>query len=237
MEGSANRTSDTRVRISLPLFLVVMSLAVLVPLIILSLFSLNQFENTLRGIDEVRIMGRASSVSANVDREIAGLISTAGALSTSKMLEEANYAAFYAQAKEAMSFAHANVLLLDLSLQQLVNTRVPYGTPLPNSSVPQETQDVIDKQAVFVSDVFLGRVAKKLVFNVSVPVNIQDQIRYVLIITSEPSRIEDLLQQQKLPEGWFSAVSDRSGVVVATTHPDLPRGKSRTPVAKPRTGE
>ncbi len=206
-----------------------MSLAVLVPLIVFSLFSLNQFEKTLRSIDEERIMGRARSVSANVDREVAGLISTAGALSTAKVLEAGNYAAFYDQAKEAMTYAHANVLLLDLSLRQLVNTRVSFGTPLPKTSDPETAQKAIGTGQPHVSDIFFGKVAQKLAFNVTIPVIYENKPRYILIVTSEPGRIKELLQQQQLPEGWFSAVSDRNGVVVATTHSELPEGNLDRP--------
>ena len=52
MESSPEREADTRASLSLPLLLVVLALAVLAPLIVFSIFSLNQFGNTLRGIDE-----------------------------------------------------------------------------------------------------------------------------------------------------------------------------------------
>ncbi len=217
----SNTPAKPRFSISLPVLLVLLPLAILVPLIAFSLFSLSQFASSLHSIDEERIISRARSVSANVDRDIGGLLSTAAALGTSQSLADANYRAFYDEAKLSMNYAHANVLLLDLALQQLINTRVPYGTPLPKSSAPPETREVIDKQIVYVSDLFLGKVADMLVFNVSMPVVIEGRVRYVLIITAEPSRMQALLEQQELPEGWHAAISDRTGTVIASTDPAL----------------
>jgi len=217
----SNKPAKRWFSISLPVLLVLLPLAILVPLIAFSLFSLGQFASSLRSIDEIRILGRARSVSANVDRDIRGLISAAAALGTSRMLAQGDLEAFYDQAKQAMNYAQANVLLLDLALQQLLNTRVPYGTPLPKSSAPPETREVIDRQTVYVSDLFVGKVSGVLVFNVTMPVVIEGRVRYVLIITAESSRMQALLEQQELPEGWHAAIGDRAGKVIASTDPAL----------------
>ena len=214
--------SQPRFSVSMPVLLVLLSFAVLVPLIGFSLFSLREFAASVRGIDREIVAERAQSLSANVDREIAGLASAGAALAASPTLAAGDYRRFHDEAKLAMLYARANVLLLDLSLQQLVNTRVPFGTALPESSAPPETLDVIETKTLHVSDVFLGKVARQRVFNVSLPVIIDGKAGYVLVITAEPPRLDELLRQQALPEGWHAAVSDRGGTVFASNLPALP---------------
>ena len=81
----------------MPVWLVLLALAVLTPLTAFSLFSLSRLAASVHQINVERIAGRPRSVSANVDREIAGIVSTAVTLGTSKMLEEAKFGTFYNQ--------------------------------------------------------------------------------------------------------------------------------------------
>ena len=207
--------------ITVPVLLVLLSLASVAPLIGLSLFSLDHFGRVFKSVDEVSVAGRALSVSSNVDREINGLITAGGTLATSEPLARGDFQTFYDQAKLSMIYAQANVILLDLSLQQLVNTRVPFGTTLPKTSNPDNARKVIETGKVDVSDIFFGKVAQTRVFNVTLPVLVAGEVRYVLIVASKPKRIETVLEQQLLPGGWCAAVSDRTGTVFASTEPEL----------------
>ena len=202
------------------MLLIILSLASVAPLIALSLFALDSFGKGLKAIDEERVAGWARSVSSNIDREINGLIAVGGALSASQSLATGDYSAFHDEAKLAMTYAQANVVLLDLSLQQLANTRVTYGTTLPKTSNPENARRVIAAGKVDVSDIFVGKVAQTRVFNVTMPVIIGGDLRYLLIVTSEPKRVYTVIGQQILPDGWRAAVSDRSGIVFAATDGD-----------------
>src|SRR5262245_45669516 len=129
-----------RIGIPLPVLLVVLSFAALLPLIAFSLFALNQFSDSIRRADEERVLTTARAISANVDREVMGMIATATALAASTSLAAQDLAEFYNEAKQAVRHDDSTVILLDLTFQQLVNTRVPFGTPLPVSGVEPETQ-------------------------------------------------------------------------------------------------
>ena len=209
--------AKSRFSISVPVLLTLLTLAVTAPLLAFSMFSLNQLSTSVLNQNDVAMVSRARSISGHVDREIAGLISTAGALGTSKSLLDGNLQEFYNEAKVSMKYAHANVILFDRSLQQLLNTRRPYDTALPQGSAPAGTQEVIDHKRVQVSDLFFGKVAKTDVFNVSVPIVNGDETRYVLVITAEPARLKALLDQEELPKDWQIAIHDRAGKLIATT--------------------
>jgi PAS domain S-box-containing protein len=216
-EEPPRNSAPRALRVSVPALLSFLSLAVLLPIIGFSLYSLSQFTKSQRTIDEQLISNRAVGVSSNIDRDINGLISTAAALSSSQSLVEGSFGAFYSEATRSMKYARANVLLLDLTLNQLVNTRVPFGTVLPKSSAPAETLQVVESKSFYVSDVFYGKIAKSLVFNVTMPVIVDGQVRYILLVTAEPSRLNVLLDEQELIEGRQVSVSDRTGKVFAST--------------------
>jgi PAS domain S-box-containing protein len=206
------------IRVSAPLWLVLLSLAALVPLIAFTAFSVGSISDRLIQVEESRIQERTQALSANVDREIKGMLTLADAVAASPYLTESKFAEFYDYAKLSLRGRRANILVLDTSLQQLVNTRVPFGTPLPKTSDPEAAQRAIETKQASVSHVFFGKVAQHLVFDVTVPVIIGGVVRYVVIVTAEPERIAELLEEQKLREGWHSAVIDGKGQIIATDH-------------------
>ncbi|MFN0190984.1 MAG: sensor histidine kinase [Aestuariivirga sp.] len=219
-DSNSSRTSKSWFAISLPALLVFLSLASVVPLIAFSVFSLRQLDERASAFDEERIVGHTRNVSSNIDREIASLVAAASTLATSPSIARGDFHMFYDEAKLSMNYAQANVLLLDLSLQQLVNTRVAYGTALPKTSNPANALRVIDTRKYDVSDIFVGKVAKTRVFNVTVPVIIEGSVRHVLIVAAEPGRVKSVLDQYWLPEGWHVAVSDKTGAAFASSSPD-----------------
>ena len=215
-------TKSSTFKIPLGAFLVILSLATVLPLILMGLFGLNQFEQNADQATEQRMLDHARSVSSNVTREIDALMAVGGALATSPSIVEGDILGFYKEAKYSMGFARANVILLDTSMQQLMNTRVPFGQSLPKTSNPTQALEVIRTKKPNVSDVFLGAVSKKLVFNVTFPVVIDGNVKYLLIVAGDANRFDFLLQQQRLPDGWQVAVFDKSNQLVSTTLGDAP---------------
>jgi two-component sensor histidine kinase len=209
-------SSAPRLRISATVWLVLLSVATLLPLIGFTAFSVSQISDTLLSIDQRRVRERAEALSASADREIRGMLGTAEALSTSSYLVEGKLAEFYGYAKNVVGGRQANVIVLDRSLQQLVNTRVEFGVPLPKTSAVETSRRAIETRQTNISDLFLGQVAQRFVFNVTVPVVVGDQVRYLLILTAEPDRVQSLLEEQRLRDGWHGAVFDSKWQVVAT---------------------
>src|SRR5258705_11554 len=79
-------------------------------------------------------------------------------------LHRRDLGAFYAQAAEGAVHG-SNLVLLDLGLQQIVNTLVPYGTALPRSADPETALRAIASKSPQVSDLFIGAVAGNLRLN------------------------------------------------------------------------
>jgi two-component sensor histidine kinase/PAS domain-containing protein len=201
--------------VSAPIWLTAMILAALIPFIAFTAYSINQLNINQRQSDEQRIIERVDSLSASVDRDIGGIKALAEALAASSYLVNGDLRGFYNYAKLTLPSDTTHVLLLDTSLQQLVNTRVPFGTPLPKTAAVEAAQRVIDTGSIVVSDVVIGKVSKRQVFDIQVPISVQGKIRYVLIVTDEPPRIARVLSEQALREGWYSAVLDSKGNIIA----------------------
>ena len=70
----------------------------------------------------------------------------------------------------------------------------------------------------YVSDLFMGTVAKRWIFSVSVPVRPRKDVEYALVMSLEPERLIEILQGESLPPGWLAAVADRKNISMARTH-------------------
>jgi two-component sensor histidine kinase len=131
------------------------------------------------------------------------------------LLAQDNYEAFHDQARRAISPDRAGILLVDLSMQQLVNTRAPFGTTLPPTSDPDTARRVFATKELQVSNVFMGVVSRRAVVNIEVPVWKDASVRYVLIMVLDATRFEELLKSQRLEERWITGITDRNGIILA----------------------
>src|SRR5262249_14554385 len=200
------------------LWLLVMS--TFVPVFAFSAYLLWNFVSLERRSYEQRLQQAAIDLANDIERDIEGLSVKLSTLATSPSLHRGDLAEFHAQASKA-SGPGSNIVVLDLGLQQIVNTLVPYGTPLPKAADQQTALRVIASKSPQVSDLFTGAVARELRLNVMVPVlqdgqALQDgQVRFVLLLSFRPERMLQLMRAQSLPPGWVSALSDRQGRLIA----------------------
>ena len=67
------------------------------------------------------------------------------------------------------------------------------------------------------SDLFLGTVAQRWIFSVSVPVRPRKEVEYALVMSLEPERLIEILQGESLPPGWLAAMADRKNINMART--------------------
>ena len=206
-------------KLGLRTHLVVFGLAIVVPVLLFSAFVLHRHAQSVSTANERRALEIARSLSIDVDREVTAIITTLEALATSRALFRGDYAEFYAQAKEALRSRRWNVVLIGAGNQQLVNTRVAWGTPLPTSA--STGQDLLllarQTQQPYISNLFHGPVANRLIFAVSVPVRRGEDIPYALVMSLEPDRLVEILHGDSLPPGWTAAVADRKGINMART--------------------
>src|SRR5919205_1070685 len=200
--------------------LIAFAVVLLGPILALAAVALSQFASSERSryIEEGR--KAAHDIVADLDRELGQAQVAAQALATSRMVQNGNYEAFQEQASEflrTLASGEADgyaVILRDLNGQQLVNTRLPWGTPLP------EVERDIDKLVITtkrpqVQDLFFSTSANHFMIAVRVPVLKDGEVTHVLSLALEPARIAELLRDQPLPAGWNRSVFDRGERAVA----------------------
>jgi PAS domain S-box-containing protein len=198
--------------------LVIFGLAIVVPVLLYSAFLLHRYTQSVHASNERRALEIARALSADIDREITAITTTLETLATSPTLLYGDFPNFYAQAKEALRSRPWNVLLIGANRQQLVNTRVPWGTPLPGSAAaPDLLRIARETHQPYITNLLQGAVAKRMVFSVSVPVRKGEDIPYALVMSLEPDRLVEILTGESLPPGWIAAVSDRNNLNMART--------------------
>ena len=212
MAGSDPDTRPTSY--SLRAVLIAYSFAVVLPIVILTGYLLNELAAADRAGLEQRMVQMADALREDIDREIERRITMLTVLATSPALARADYAAFHRHASAALP-KDAVITLVDASMQQRVNTFVPYGTPLPLTGDAEGVRHVFDTKLPWVSDYFVGRVSRRPVFNIDTPVFVDGQVRYALLLGLDPGVLLPILEEEKLPREWGTTVADRKGVVLA----------------------
>src|SRR5262245_28667654 len=207
-------------KLGLRTHLVLFALAIVVPVQIYSAFLLHRYAQAERAQNEQRVLQIARALSADIDREVRAIITTLEALATSNALAARDFKGFHQQAKEALKSRPWNVLVIDPNRRQLVNTRLPWGSPLPVSEAAEPDLVRIARETgrPYVSDLFMGTVAKRWIFSVSIPVRSRKDVEFALVMSLEPDRLNEILHGESLPPGWLAAVADRKNISMARTH-------------------
>jgi signal transduction histidine kinase len=161
----------------------------------------------------------ARALSAAVDRELASAVSNVQVLALSPRLASDDFKAFQDEATAALPYVFGNnIVLLDRSGAQLLNTLRPFGESLPVQGATPQTSQVFETGRPVVSDVFIGPVAKRPLSAIEVPVFRDGQVKYSLAVGIFTERLQELLARQGLSENWIVAVFDSSGTIAARTH-------------------
>lgn len=189
--------------------------AILPPLV----FSVFLFDRNNRAQQEVvATLAEATAAAAieTVDRQLQGMVTTLRSLSTSTALSVGNYSEFYNSAQQALVDTNSYILVLDRDMNQLLNTRQPYGAPLGKTSDPATALRAMESNKAVVSNGFLGRTAQKWVFNIVLPLNGVIEPR-LLVMTQNAETLTSALSMENLLGGWNAVIIDRTGVVLAST--------------------
>jgi hypothetical protein len=179
-------------------FLILFALALTFPLVALSMVAFHHMANLDERAIEERVMQVARALAADIDRELERATITLETLATSGALVENNLSRFHEQASRALPPDKSAILLIDHTMQQLLNTRAAFGATLPKTADPETAQRVFATKQRQVSDVFMGKVSRQPVVNVEVPVFEGEIVRYVLIMVLDAIRFEQILLDQRL---------------------------------------
>jgi PAS domain S-box-containing protein len=218
--------------------LVLLGCAIIVPLLLLGTYAAVRVTDTQ--FEQVRdgLMGEARILSADVDREIIGEIETLLALGASPSLRQGNFAEFQRQAEAALTLRQSgNIVLVDRSMRQLVDTQVPFGMASEKVAVPEATEKALAAGKPQVTGLFVGAITKQLMYGIIVPVEIEGENRYALVRSPSPRALARVVAANELPEGQHAAISDPAHRIIARSgQEDAPIGQELPPAQWHRAG-
>lgn len=220
MTDAARASGRFTKSLSLSTYLVMMSAALIIPTMFVSGMALISLTRTEMAASRDRVAQAARDLSADIDREVNGLLTVLETLATAQSLATGDLMSFHARATAALNTRRAYVLLLDTNFQQLLNTRLPFGSSLPSTSDRKSAAHVLATGDPYVSDSFRGAVSGTDVVNVLMPVRKDGAIRFLLIITIDTQRIGEILRGFNVPSRWEMSIIDRAGRAFAVRDGD-----------------
>jgi two-component sensor histidine kinase len=167
-----------------------------------------------------RILQLARGVATNIDAEFRAAIASLEVLALSEALERDDLGAFRKQAEHFVQshFPQSNVVVSDASGQQLLNTAVPAGTPLPKYVRMEALRRVFEKREPQISGLLFGPVLHRNIAVVDVPVWRDGKVIYDLAASLPLSTFSTIIMRQRPEPDWTIAAFDREGRVIARSH-------------------
>jgi PAS domain S-box-containing protein len=207
--------------VALKWHLVLLVVGALLPLVVFAAVVVYRLSESERTANDRRLLRSAQDLSHALDREFQSTIRTLSALAESEKLDRGDLAAFHSDAKRVVSTQPAwlTLILLKPDGQQLVNTNVDWGTPLPAAIEPDSLRSTIEQKRPVVGSLTRGQVRQTLGFPVRVPVMRDGEVRYVLTAVITPDALAGVVGLRGQPnEEWARAVVDTQETIVARSH-------------------
>jgi PAS domain S-box-containing protein len=202
--------------LSLQGYLLLNVVAILIPGLVFAAILFSRFYNSeLARVDE-DLQGKALELALTLDRDLQGQQYTLQALSVGQALANRNFEVFHRQASRVRAFTGIDVLLRDRSGQQLVNTRVPYGTVLPPPYPVDGDDEVVKTRQPYVTNLVIGGVVRRPVYAITVPVVENNEVVLFLHLSLELQRLIDIINADLTPQ-QTAGIFDRNYQVMART--------------------
>ena len=203
---------------SLTWYLVVFGLALLVPVALYASAITIRFAFSEQTQLERQAEDTVAALAAGIDREIAGQIKGLQALATSSTLWSADLGEFYLQALALTSLDGAYIVVQDLAGKQLLNTRVPWATILPDREAFQLSRRVIASKRPHISGMTRDSLTGELVLVVTIPVMQGEEVGRLLSAHIPVERVSRLIAELEIGEPYYASVTDGNGLILARSH-------------------
>src|SRR5262249_10049603 len=115
---------------------------------------------------------------------------------------------------------NAYIIVIDSAGHQRVNTYVPYAQAPTLTGDPDTLARIQATRAAVVSDLFTSLVVKDNVYNISIPILRDGQLRFVLSLGLTLEKLHELLTSRSLPAQATAVIWDSKGLI-------LPRSGNR----------
>ena len=191
-------------------------LACILPVCIIAFLFVYYSYQYKRALMDQRVLGITRALSTVVDRQLDLMRASATALATSRNLATSDLAAFYKQAQTVLQdYPDYDVVLSDASGQELLNTGVPFGKPLPIRADLDVVRTVFDTGRPATSNLYKDTRAGRYAFSVHVPVFEGNRVVYDLMFAAHAENFQKVISHQRIPPEWSACILDANKVLVA----------------------
>jgi two-component sensor histidine kinase len=179
------------------------------------------YVNSERQRTQQDLVSAAKDLSNAIDRQVTGGVSTLKALAFSPSLEQHDLASFYQQAtRVAGVFPGSLVGFRGADGQQIINTALPWGAPLPTTQDPilrASDKTALDTMRPVVSNIYTGVSTGQRYVMINLPIMFEGAPHF-LNMALPPESILRLVQQSSVVRpDWLVIVIDANRRVIART--------------------
>lgn len=199
---------------STQVYLVALVMALIGPGLLFTAILLARYAGTERARFEQDARENVRGIALSIDRDTAGLVSVLQTLATSPRLKDSEFENFDAQARLVRETVGLDILLRRPDGQQLVNTAVPRGAPLPKMTLPFDREIALGTQRAMVSGLLSGTMPDRATYAIAVPVLNEGEVASILSFTAPVNRLQGILGREYV-QGWTTGLSDRDGITLA----------------------
>ncbi|MDR3439699.1 diguanylate cyclase [Telmatospirillum sp.] len=187
----------------------------IIPVWIGAVWTLDRATNAKRDLIEAELLHSARILSLVLEGKIASVRSTLQSLASSPSLDNGDFAAFHRQTRLlAADIPEADIILTAPDTQQLTNSFLPFGTPLPRRSRPDMVAKTFETGRPLLRSHFKGALTGRPLIGIDVPVIRNGKVLYDLGITLPCQVFSTVLEQTGLPASWVAGFIDDTGVIV-----------------------
>ncbi len=185
-------------------------------------------------MQQIQLMALAKTLSKAVENDFEHRKAQLEVIASSRIIERQDWQGLHMLGRTIAKQKPGSILfLLGPDGQQLANSNVPFGQPLPNPwketqkevlwegksvtlSITGLTQSVFGTGQVVYSDLFIGLLLKEPRMALAVPVVRNNQVLYVMGISFSPSAVQTLIDTAISVPGIRASVVDRQWKTVAS---------------------
>jgi len=206
-------------RVPVTVLIIALILALAAPSLAFAGILLLQSDNVNRQTMSYRAQQGLGIIAEAVDRELRNMTTNLSVLAASGWVETAEYDRLHARATRALSGTDTFLVAVDGDLNQILNTRAPWGTPLQQLSEPEFAKVAIETGLPTVSNTFIGRIAQEPVFNLTLPIISQEFRVKALILSRNTDTLTPIFEGALPLQGWAYAILDRDNKLVVGAAP------------------
>ncbi len=239
--GAAEPPTPGRRALALRWHLVLLVTGALLPLVLFAAVIVYRLADSEREAADHRLMRSAQQVSDALDREIQSTVRALSVLAESEELDAPDLERFYDKAKRVVPTQPAwlTLILLRPDGQQVVNTNMEWGAPLPTVLDADSLGRAVETKRPAVGGITQGKLRPGFTFSVRVPVMRDGEVRYVLTAVITPNALAGVVGlNDPTNVEWARAIVDSQGVIVARSRePERFVGERARPSLLQRIGE